>query len=324
VPVWAIKGASRLPAITEAKACLKNEEQRELGRLLYVAMTRARDRLCITGSHKGDLPAGCWYETVKSALVSAIEEEEDFQGRAVWRFGSLAQTQSLAPSLNTAPDRAAPAWLGASAPGELALPILSPSRIFRESDELHASGKPVSCDRNLAKTKGVLIHRLLEVLPQLPAAERASAATAIASAFAAELSGCERETAIECAFAALSSELFLDRNGQSMAEAGIAVTLLDYLGKRRGIIAGQVDRILFDEAKIQIWDYKSGVVHADAGLSVQHVAQLAAYRLALSRLYPNMANIHAALLNTRSMNILRTQDSMLDAFLEQFASEAQG
>ncbi len=116
LPIWAVKGASRLPPISEVKDSLKDEEQRELGRLLYVAMTRARDRLYITGFHKGDLPAGCWYETIKTALVSAIEEGVDFRGRTVWSYGSLTQPQSFPHSLKKTPGKAMHSWLAVPAP----------------------------------------------------------------------------------------------------------------------------------------------------------------------------------------------------------------
>ncbi len=319
VPIWAVKGASRLPAIAEVKDRLKDEERRELGQLLYVAMTRARDRLYITGFHKGDLPRGCWYDTIKTALASKIEEGVDFRGRTVWRYGSLTQSRSLAHSLEKAPGKAMPSWLGLPAPSEPALPILLPSRISRESNGIHAYEKPESCDRNTARARGVLVHKLLEVLPQLPTAERASAASAVASAFVGELSARERDFAVESAFVALCGHVFVGRR-RLLAEAGIAVTIQDHLGKRRGIITGQVDQILFDEPEIYILDYKSGVVHTETGLSYRYFAQLAAYRLALSRLYSNITNIHAAVLNTQSMETYQADRSTLDAFLERFAS----
>ena len=170
-----------------------------------------------------------------------------------------------------------------------------------------------------ARAKGILLHRLLEVLPQLAALERTSAATAIASAFSGELSACERETAIESAFAALSNQVFARRHEKRLSEAGIAVTIKDHLGKCRGIITGQVDHIIFDEADITIVDYKSGAFKMDTGLSFRYVAQLAAYKYALTRLYSNIETIHAALLNTRSLEIYRAEASMLNAFFEQFA-----
>ena len=319
IPVWAIKGTSRLPAIADVKDSLKDEEYRELGRLLYVAMTRTRDHLYVTGFHKGDLPAGCWYETVKTALASNLEERVDFQGRRVWSYGSFVQSQPLAQSLIKALVKELPPWLGRLAPAEPASPILLPSRIFSENDGIHADNKPRSASPNQARAKGVLLHRLLEVLPQLAVLERASAATAIASAFSGELPARERELAIETAFAALSNHVFARLHKKRLVEAGIAVTIKDHLGKRRGIITGQVDHIIFDEPDITILDYKSGVFQTDTGLSFRYVAQLAAYRHALTRLYSNIATIHAALLNTRSLEIHRAESSMLNAFLEQLA-----
>jgi ATP-dependent helicase/nuclease subunit A len=313
-PIWAVKGTSRLPAIAEVKGSLNDEENRELGRLLYVTMTRARDCLYITGFHKGDLAPGCWYETVRAALASEIEEGLDFQGRHVWRFGSLLQPQALARTLKKAPLEAMPSWLGVPAPSEPASPILLPSRLSGESDGMHSYEKPKSCDRYKARATGILIHRLLEVLPQLPAAERVSAANAIASAFAGELAAREREFAIESAMAAVASQIFVARQERALAEAGIAVTIQDHLGRRRGIITGQVDRILFDGPDIHILDYKSGAVHSDAGDS-PHYLQLAAYKLALSRLYSNIANIKAALLSTGSVETHQADGSSLDALL---------
>ncbi len=319
IPVWAVKGTSRLPAIADVKDGLKDEEHRELGRLLYVAMTRARDRLYVTGFHKGDLPAGCWYEKVKTAIISKVEEGVDFQGRPVWRYGSFAQSQSLAQSLKRTPGKEIPLWLGILAPAEPALPILLPSRIFPGSDGVHADEKPRSSSRNQALAMGLLLHRLLEVLPQLGALERASAATAISSAFSGELSARERELAIESAFAALSNQVFARRHEKRLAEAGIAVTIMDHLGKCRGIITGQVDHIIFDEPDITILDYKSGAFRTNTGLSFRYVAQLAAYKYALARLYSDVTTIHAALLDTRSLEIHRAEASMLNTFLEQFA-----
>ena len=325
LPVWAIKGASRLPAIASAKNRVKDEEQRELGRLLYVAMTRARDHLHVTGFHKGNLPSACWYETVKNALVETMEPGEDLQGRAVWRHGSFMQARTPTSSLKKAPDKTTPPWFEAPPPVERALPILVPSRMSRDEhpspfEQIRLFGKLERSDRNRARTMGILVHRLLEVLPQLPTAERAKAANAIASAFAAELSARQRENAIESAFTALSSEVLGVRRQLSLAETGIAVTLLDDRGKRRGIITGQVDHILFDGAEIHILDYKSGETFAASSFSPQHSAQLAGYRLALRRLYQDTATIHAAVFNIQSMGVHRAEGSMLDDIIEQFTS----
>lgn len=125
---------------------------------------------------------------------------------------------------------------------------------------------------------------------------------------------------MEGAFAALAIRVFARRTEKRLAEAGIAVTIKDQLGKCRGIIAGQVDHISFDGPDVTILDYKTGAFQTDAGLSFRYLTQLAAYRHALTRLYSNIATIDAALLDTQSLEIHRAEASMLKAILDQFAA----
>ncbi len=318
IPVWAIKGASGLPPIAVVKNDLNGADRRELGRLLYVAMTRARDRLYIAGFHKRELPAGCWYETIKSALAPKLQETVDFEGRLVWRHGAILRSGSFKASPQDSPVKELPHWLDAWPPKEPRLPILSPSRISGRFDEAHAREGSPGRDRKMAQAEGVLIHRLLEVLPALAAADRPGAASVIARAFSGELSARERGAAVECVLALLSSEVLAGDKGRVLPEAGVAVTLQDHSGRCRGIIAGQADRIFVSESEIKIFDYKSGAISATAGLSFPFHAQLSAYRLALRRIYPS-ASVRAALIDTRSIAVVQTEDAELDAFLANFA-----
>jgi ATP-dependent helicase/nuclease subunit A len=75
--VWPVKGTSRLDAIRAAKAELDASERAERNRLLYVAMTRARDRLYVAGfeSKKGR-DAGCWYDLISQGLDGALERAQ--------------------------------------------------------------------------------------------------------------------------------------------------------------------------------------------------------------------------------------------------------
>ncbi len=314
MPVWAIKGASGLPPIAAVKDDLNGAERRELGRLLYVAMTRARDRLCIAGFHKGELPAGCWYETIKSALSPKLQPAADFQGRPIWRHGSVASFPLYALPAQKAAGKELPQWLAAPAPMEPASPILTPSRLLSGRDVEHAREGTSGFSRKQAQAKGIMVHRLLEVLPALAAHDRQAAANAIASAYKGEVSAGQAEAAIESVLALISCKVFADDAGRSLAEAGVAVTLHDLDGKCRGIIIGQADHISVGPSEINIFDYKSGTFYADPGLSSEFNAQLAAYRLALMRLYP-ASNVHAALINTGTMVAAHAEDAVLDAFL---------
>ncbi|MDX2289261.1 MAG: double-strand break repair helicase AddA [Hyphomicrobiaceae bacterium] len=73
--VWQVKGASAIPPVAAARQARAEREREELNRLLYVALTRARDRLYITGfeGRKGRDPA-CWYDIVRDGLTGTAEE----------------------------------------------------------------------------------------------------------------------------------------------------------------------------------------------------------------------------------------------------------
>ncbi len=73
----------------------------EYRRLLYVAMTRAIDRLVVCGIDTGNrkLPAGCWYELVLGGLESESQQEQaDFGDVEVWRYRKTAVTALRLPT----------------------------------------------------------------------------------------------------------------------------------------------------------------------------------------------------------------------------------
>ncbi|MGO9484907.1 MAG: double-strand break repair helicase AddA, partial [Rhodomicrobium sp.] len=197
IPVWAVKGTGGLRPVADAKDAIKAGDLREQGRLLYVAMTRARDRLYIAGFHNGSLPAGSWYATIQNALMPALQEARDFQGRTVWRTGPWQESSAPALSAARADTDKLPAWLAAPAPKEQPQPILSPSRIMELAGAGPATLVRPEMDRETAQVRGTLIHRLLEVLPALPAGHRTRAAKLVTAAFSGELAAQQREEAAQ-------------------------------------------------------------------------------------------------------------------------------
>ncbi|MBJ7534683.1 UvrD-helicase domain-containing protein [Rhodomicrobium vannielii ATCC 17100] len=131
VPVWTIKGAGALPPVADQKEELAEAARRESGRLLYVAMTRARDRLYIAGSHTGEtLPEGCWFATVKSALEPYAAEGIDENGRLFWRLGTELHGVGVAGGNHGEPmPIALPAWVGKFAPAGNSRVLLSASAL---------------------------------------------------------------------------------------------------------------------------------------------------------------------------------------------------
>jgi ATP-dependent helicase/nuclease subunit A len=299
IPVWAVKGTSGLQPVADAKEDIKASEQREQGRLLYVAMTRARDRLYIAGCHNGSLPEGCWYATIQNALASKLSEAHDFEGRPVWRIGPAGAQPVPARPEPRAEDASLPPWIAARAASEPRVQSMSPSRLIQQhGGGIGAFEEPAETDRKAARARGALIHRLLEVLPALSGEHWATAARLIASAFSEELSAQLREKACKDALALLSQDVLHRFDKRSLAEAGLGVAVRDTTGKAIASLFGQADRIVFDDGQVTVIDYKSGALPAGVTIRPAHLAQLACYRLALQRLYP-AANIRAALFNTR-------------------------
>jgi ATP-dependent helicase/nuclease subunit A len=308
IPVWAVKGTGSLQPVQDAKDAIDAGNRRELGRLLYVAMTRPRDRLYISGFHSGLLPEGCWYETIRNALAPQLAEMRDFEGRAVWRMGVADDARVRARRPQAAEAAALPVWLSRPAPAEARQNILSPSKLIEERVAA-SSTSHTGIDRKSAQNRGTLIHRLLEVLPALPSADRGKAAGLIASAFSGDLTAEARKECVGFALGLLSNKLLPELRADDLSEAGIAVAALDK------IIFGQADRVLLSGDQITVLDYKSGTLGPESGIRRSYLAQLACYRLALTRLYPT-AKVHASLLETKVGTIVHAADHALDKVLE--------
>ena len=168
IPVWSVKGTSGLRPIADAKEAIKAGDLREQGRLLYVAMTRARDRLYIAGFHNGALPPSSWYATIHKALLPVLQEARDFEGRTVWRTGPWQALSAPASDAAKADGGGLPAWLAAPAPKQQPPAVLSPSRLMEAAGAGPSTFANLSeADRKTAQARGSLIHRLLEILPRL-------------------------------------------------------------------------------------------------------------------------------------------------------------
>src|SRR5437868_2961815 len=108
VVVWAGRKAEDPPAVAAARAAMIGDTEDEYRRLLYVAMTRAADRLIVGGCMPGNMKTVrplSWYDLISKGLVGStlqLQEIETAIGR-VKRY--------------TRPDEAALAYLARNADG---------------------------------------------------------------------------------------------------------------------------------------------------------------------------------------------------------------
>lgn len=146
---WKVKGA-KADAIKEAEAQRNARDAEEYNRLLYVAMTRARDRLYVCGfeGKKGRAP-GCWYDRVFEVLERIGEPHTDEAGRKVLRLSS-EQTHDVADPPKhahrvAAAAQARPDWAlrPARVEQEIAVP-LAPSKLAPY--DVDEAGEPMGTD----------------------------------------------------------------------------------------------------------------------------------------------------------------------------------
>ena len=179
VLAWARKSIEDADAVAAARTEARAAQAGEHRRLLYVAMTRAAQRLIVAGHETSKRrPSDCWYDLILAGLGAAlVEAPAPFRGGAkILRFGEGLRAEGVG---DTAPARALnslPGWLVANAAPETVATPLSPSR---------AAGVG-SGDRERA-LEGRLAHALLEMLPNLPSARRTAAAAAYLEAWGSTL-----------------------------------------------------------------------------------------------------------------------------------------
>ena len=131
VLAWARKSIEDADAVADARAEAREAQAGEHRRLLYVAMTRAAQRLIVAGHETSKRrPADCWYDLILSGLGDAlVEAPAPFRGGGtILRFGEGLRAEGVG---ETAPARALdslPDWLVAKAAPETVAPPLNPSR----------------------------------------------------------------------------------------------------------------------------------------------------------------------------------------------------
>jgi ATP-dependent helicase/nuclease subunit A len=284
VLAWARKAIEDADAVAAARAEAKQAQAGEHRRLLYVAMTRAAQRLIVAGHENSKRrPPDCWYDLIESGLAGAlVEAPAPFRdGGMIWRFGEGLRDEGVG---ETAPARALdalPGWLVSDAAPETAAPPLNPSR----------AGGVSGGDRERA-LEGRLAHALLEMLPNLSPQRQPDAATAYLDLGGGALTESVRAALASKVLATISapelSSIFGAGSRSEVALAGV----LSRPGRPDLAYSGRLDRLVATDQGVLIVDFKLG--EKPDRPAAAHIAQLALYRAALQPLYPG-ATIRAAL-----------------------------
>jgi ATP-dependent helicase/nuclease subunit A len=318
--IWAGRREDDVPSVAAARDAAKSEAENEYRRLLYVAMTRAADRLIVCGADgRTKRPERCWYDLVRGPLDALLVEEDD-SGEKVLRFrrtqaGAAAATTPAAVPEKIAP-REFPAWLRRPAPAEMPRRApLTPSSAFDEDIALIAPSAGSAADRQKALERGRLVHRLMQALPDIPAERRQDAAERYLANAATEFLPAERAVMARQVLAILDDKNFAEIFAPgSRAEVPI-VSRIARTARGPISVAGQVDRLAVTGDMVLIADYKTDRIVPDRLDAVApYVTQLALYRAVLARVFPGKT-VRAALLFTDGPKLMEVPAAAMDAAL---------
>lgn len=291
VPLYVPNKETMLPETVRMKEKMQKAAQEEYRRLLYVALTRAKDRLYIYGYDKQKKAADYnWYDMITSSL-SGYDAAKPY---------ILFNEQREMPPLKPAEEKQEakvrePAWLSRPPVSEPApSKPLSPSKLAEEEPP---SPSPVEEKRALALLRGTYLHLLLQKLPQLSPEKWEKTARVLRPEELPEetaLSGAEK------VFRLLQDERFKEMFGpNSLAEA----PLIGTIGTQ--VFSGQVDRLVVKEDEILLIDYKTNQ-HPPKNkneISPLYKTQVIAYKEILKNIFPDK-KIRPFLLWTETLDLM--------------------
>ena len=305
------------------RTVLKGKIAEEERRLLYVALTRAEDRLYICGWRGVNQPAeGTWYQLIRNGLagvaVAVPFDSGPELGLAGWAGEALilGRPQTAIPQPDAGRHRgtspvAAPqqGWFALPPPPEpLPQRPLSPSRLAEEPGVL----APLRGKDDIRFRRGRLIHRLLQTLPELPPKARAEAARRFLASRAPDLPPETRQEMAAETLGLIAHPDFAPLFGPgSRAEAPIVGELESGLA-----LSGQIDRLLVTAHEVLLVDFKTNrpAPLTPAETPEPYLRQMAAYRQALGKIYPDKS-IRSALVWTEGPRLMELSETLLGGYM---------
>jgi ATP-dependent helicase/nuclease subunit A len=294
-PLWAAQTSDGSAHYKELKKIAYDRMISEHLRLLYVALTRPRDRLYIMGETKSlEFNDYAWYKLIYDA----------FQKLPHQRIGDICrfETQQLEPPKNKETlshiqqeNIILPEWVFHQAIDDNLQKknVIQPSRLSDDAEDMAKS--PIDPDNLYRFQRGNLTHKLFQILPDIQGENRKKAAEVFLNRLGKDIGEDIRADIINETLKILNDPVFADVFGKnSMAEVPISGDMGD--GK---MISGQIDRLIIGHNKILIVDFKTNrpSPRSEKDIPEAYINQLRAYKKALSRIFPER-EIFCALLWT--------------------------
>jgi len=322
--------------ITEIRAGKSLKDEQEGLRLLYVALTRARDRLTLCGYAGKKTPKGIafdpWYDLLCNAferlehsveampLKAPFDDLEQAQTAVIRLYGQRSATlpaeAAITPPEVILPDFVtrvvAQADIDAERGRERWAAISQMGDEDREAEERAPS--PLEAHNGLGRyRRGNLIHKLFEILPDIAVAKR----TEVAARYLGrqpDLTDSQRREMAGAVMTVLNDARFAEAFGpDSRPEVALAGRIGETARGDAIMLSGRIDRLVVTEDRVVIIDYKSNRPapdHAeDAAIAYQR--QMAGYVALLRQVYPQKT-VEAALLWTDGPKLTPLSEALVN------------
>ena len=319
--VWSPKMDMDSAAVARARNKLREAAQGEYQRLLYVALTRAEERLYVAG-YFGEKapPEGCWYNAIRNALEPQFDslQDPDDHEMTILRSKNAPAPKALTRSAAQAGRVEIPVFARALAPVETSpAPPLRPSSAIAGADAAPpfpaAAATKRDGDRLLI---GRLTHALLQHLPQCARERRMQAAQHFLELRAPRLTSELREQIARSAIGVIEDAALAPLFGTgSTAEVDIVARIETPRGALN--IAGRMDRIAEIEREVFVADFKTG--RPSATPSQAQLRQLALYRVSVAQLFPGKT-VRCVLIFTQDASVVEPSAQALEAALEEIVA----
>ncbi len=329
IVVWAGKTVDDIEDVAFARDQMKQETEDEYRRLLYVAMTRAADRLVVGGvlpGNRNSVRELSWYDMIARGLAKSELRKQAINSSfgpvsRYTRADDVAPTSPAAPKKVTPNSIPSPAWLRVPAMQEAAADtILRPSDSAGGGEHAVINSETLAA-RTKALQRGTLVHRLLQSLPDIPAERREEIARNFLAHNADGWSESERDALAQQVSALIGDATFspLFAHG-SRAEVSI-VGRIERRNRTPALVSGQIDRLVVTPKGVLVVDYKTNHTPpiSAAEAPSNYVRQLALYRGLLMQLYPGKS-VRCALLWTETSAMMEIPAAALDAELQLIVS----
>ncbi|HEV7253958.1 MAG TPA: double-strand break repair helicase AddA [Mesorhizobium sp.] len=325
--LWRFGAAAENEFSRSLGARIREAADDEYRRLLYVGMTRAEDRLVVCGYH-GNAKTGprpdCWHALVKRGLAAHLKEHPcAITNEVLHRFRMSPERAAVLLAEEKAAPRPPSPVLPPELRGDLPAPPplprpLAPSgavaAVEPEPNALVKGRSPVldAGTPSLAIQRGLAFHKLCEMLPGLPLAERGAATERYLARVGVAWPARERELLAEKLAAIMDdprfSPLWADSSRAEVAVAGE----LTIKGETR-FVSGKIDRLAVTGSQVLIVDFKTNrpAPQTVEEVPAAYLAQLALYRALLRPLYPDRG-VAALLVFTEGPHAIPVSEELMD------------